>query len=293
MKVLVFGGNGWIGSHILPHLHSHEVVLANIRADSEHEQLKQYIMHIAPSHVLCVCGRTCGIGCVSVDYLEKPDMMKDNIRDNLYAPVSLALLCDSLNIHYTYIGTGCIFEKSNDEKKESNDANFFGSNYSIVKGFTDRLMKHFNRNILNVRIRMPLSTQVSMRNFITKITTFEKICSMPNSMTVLDACIPYLVQMMESEKIGTINLVNPGSLTHNEVLQMYKEIVDDSFTWKNFTEDDQAIVLSARRSNCVLNTEKLQTWYPTIPNIQEAVKECLENYKTKVFAASYKPAEAY
>ena len=67
--------------------------------------------------------------------------------------------------------------------------NFFGSNYSIVKGFTDMLMK--NTNALILRIRMPISSDKSIRNFITKITTYERICSIPNSMTILDELSTY------------------------------------------------------------------------------------------------------
>ena len=37
---------------------------------------------------------------------------------------------------------------------ENDSPNFFGSNYSLIKGFTDRLMKQ--TNCLNLRIRMPI-----------------------------------------------------------------------------------------------------------------------------------------
>ena len=56
---------------------------------------------------------------------------------------------------------------------------------SIVKGFTDRLMKLNNTNVLNLRIRMPINDTYNPRNFITKITNYEKVCSISNSMTVL------------------------------------------------------------------------------------------------------------
>ena len=55
--------------------------------------------------------------------------------------------------------------------------NFFGSSYSIVKGFTDRMMHMFENNTLNLRIRMPITASSNKRNFITKIVSYEKICS--------------------------------------------------------------------------------------------------------------------
>ena len=41
------------------------------------------------------------------------------------------------------------------------------------------------KNVLNLRIRMPITGEPNARNFITKITNYEKICSIKNSMTVL------------------------------------------------------------------------------------------------------------
>jgi hypothetical protein len=48
-----------------------------------------------------------------------------------------------------------------------------------------------------------------------------------------------------------------GVLSHNEVLEMYWDVVDRSFTWRNFTLEEQALVLRAARSNNELCAEKL------------------------------------
>ena len=57
---------------------------------------------------------------------------------------------------------------------------------------------------------------------------------------------------------GTLNLTNPGLISHNEILEMYKEIVDPEFEWKNFSQEEQAKILAADRSNNFLDTTKLQ-----------------------------------
>ena len=38
------------------------------------------------------------------------------MRDNLYAPWLLASLCEKLNIHCTYIGTGCIYKYNHEHE---------------------------------------------------------------------------------------------------------------------------------------------------------------------------------
>jgi dTDP-glucose 4,6-dehydratase/UDP-glucose 4,6-dehydratase len=60
---------------------------------------------------------------------------------------------------------------------------------------------------------------------------------------------------------------------------MYKEIVDPSFTWTNFTQEEQRKILASDRSNNFLDTSRLKSLYPEIKNIKDSVRECLIQYK--------------
>ena len=75
--------------------------------------MKVDIVRSKATHVLCCMGRTHGTRdgkkFTTIDYLEHPEKLHENINDNLFSPLSLALLCQQRNIHFTYIGTGCIF----------------------------------------------------------------------------------------------------------------------------------------------------------------------------------------
>jgi 3,5-epimerase/4-reductase len=290
MKVLLYGRNGWIGTQVyelLVNNPNHEVVIANERAEN-YKELEEEIKRVGPTHIISLIGRTHGtIGdkkYTTIDYLEQPGKLRENVRDNLYSPLVLAVLCQRHNIHYTYLGTGCIFKYDEDHPfgeeikgfTENDTPNFFESGYSTVKGYTDKLMHLFEDNVLNIRIRMPITCDLNSRNFITKIITYEKICSVPNSMTVLPELLPLMIDMAEKRVTGTVNLTNPGLISHNEILEMYKEIVDPNFTWKNFTIEEQNKILAAGRSNNYLDTTRLEELYPTVKNIKVSVRECLE-----------------
>ena len=292
MKLLIFGSRGWIGSQFVQILERSQIdyVEANSRVDDT-VSVEEEIMSVLPSHVVCFVGRTHGsIGnkkFTTIDYLEQPGKLQENVRDNLYSPVSLALLCKDMNIHLTYLGTGCIFEY--DELHpfgrelagfdESSLPNFFGSSYSIVKGFTDRLMHQLDSHVLNLRIRMPIVGEQNPRNFITKITTYEKICSIPNSMTVLPELLPKVIDMISNSVTGTINLTNPGLVSHNEILEMFREIVDPEFSWFNFSDEEQRKILASGRSNNFLDTNKLVSMYPDVKHIKDSVRDMLVLYK--------------
>jgi 3,5-epimerase/4-reductase len=300
--VLVFGGNGWIGSKVVELLQNANitVIKSMCRADDIKMIQRELDLIKNVTHIMSFIGRTHGvynnevIG--TIDYLEKPGKLVENMNDNLFSPIGLAEISKKNGIHFTYLGTGCIFEY--DEKThlygdvetgflEADLPNFFGSSYSIVKGYTDRLMQLlYSDSTLNARIRMPITDeQDSPRNFITKITGYKKVCSMPNSMTVLDELLPVLIEMALNKQVGTVNLTNPGLITHNEILEMYKEIVDPEFTWSNFTIDEQNQILASKRSNNCLDTTKLTnislSFKNPVTTIKESVRNVLQRMSTK------------
>ena len=285
MHYLLFGGRGWIGEQVKKELHKRGHILtdSHVRLDTE-EQVRAQLDTLKPDRVLCLVGRTHGGGIPTIDYLEQPGKLVENLRDNLYAPTSLALLCKERGIHMTYMGTGCIFEYDAAHPQgatgftEDSQPNFFGSSYSCVKGVTDRLMHLLDASVLNVRIRMPIVAEHNPRNFITKITKYAKVCSIPNSMTVLPTLLPLMIQMSEEGDVGTVNLTNPGVISHNEILEMYKELVDPAFTWENFTVEEQNAVLASKRSNNFLETRRLQQRFPDVPDIHAAVRQALEAF---------------
>jgi 3,5-epimerase/4-reductase len=263
---LLFGSNGWIGSKVVKLLEDKNISLlkSTSRADDVASIRKEIQESQTPiTHIMSFIGRTHGVyeneKITTIDYLEKPGKLVDNVRDNLYAPVSLALLCTELNIHFTYLGTGCIFEYDETHPYGCEDTgfhetslpNFTGSSYSIVKGFTDQLMHQLP--ILNIRIRMPITHEYNERNFITKITNYKKVCSIPNSMTVLNELLPLMIELTLRKEIGTVNLTNPGVISHNEILEMYKEIVNPEFTWENFTQEEQNNIFMLMMTTAIHN----------------------------------------
>jgi len=223
----------------------------------------------------------------TIDYLEQKGKLRENVRDNLYSPTILAIISNKYGIHYAYLGTGCIFTYDSDHPYEEelngftefSKPNFFGSSYSTVKGYTDMIMKKFE-NVLNVRIRMPITDEVNSRNFITKIAKYKKICSIRNSMTVLPELLPIMVDMCVKNVTGTVNLTNPGLICHNEILEMYKEIVDKDFKWDNFNIEEQNLILASERSNNFLDTTRLESMYK-VKNIKESVRDTLYKMKEK------------
>jgi len=177
----------------------------------------------------------------------------------------------------TYFGTGCIFHYDDAHPiggpgfSEADKPNFTGSYYSHTKAIVEDLLSQFP-NVLTLRVRMPIVADLTYpRNFITKIIKYDKIIDIPNSMTVLPELLPLSVTMARRGLTGIMNYTNPGAISHNEILQLYKEFVDPEFTWSNFTVEEQAKVIVAPRSNNLLTTDRIQAEFPEVLPIKESL----------------------
>jgi len=96
VRVLLVG-KGWIGNQVMEVLKTRpDVALVQesaVRAD-DLSALREEIRVVKPTHIISTMGRTHGVidGKVipTIDYLEYPGKMRDNVRDNLFAPMAMA-----------------------------------------------------------------------------------------------------------------------------------------------------------------------------------------------------------
>lgn len=152
----------------------------------------------------------------------------------------------------------------------------------LTNFFPPQIMKHYS-NALILRLRMPVSDDLHSRNFVTKIAKYDRVVDIPNSNTILTDLLPASILLAEHKETGVYNFTNPGAISHNEVLTLFRDIVRPGFSWKNFTLEEQAKVITAGRSNCKLDTtkleKKLKEYGYEVPEIHEAYRQCFERMK--------------
>ena len=267
---------------------------------------------VKPTHVINCAGKT---GRPNVDWCE--DHKLETIESNVTGTLILVKACHDRNIHVTVMATGCklyppltlqemlltvfsgIYTSTYDHSNpsgseltskaftEDSPANFSGSFYSYGKSRVEDLIRLYP-NCLVLRLRMPVSDDLHSRSFVTKITKYDKVVNVPNSHSILTNLLPVVVALAEHKEEGVLNFTNPGAISHNEVLTLYKEIVDPAFTWKNFGLEEQSHVIKADRSNCELDSSKLlskvkqyggEGYDSEVPEIHEAYRQCFERMK--------------
>ena len=282
---LLFGKNGWIGGKLTELLKADgkTFYLADSRTQNRESVIAE-IEKYKPTHILNAAGVT---GRPNVDWCE--DHRQETIRTNVIGCLTMADLAEQYNIHHTLYATGCIFEYDEEHTiggkgfTEEDAPNFHGSYYSHTKAMVEELLKEYKMTC-TLRVRMPISDDLASRNFLTKIIKYEKVVNVPNSMTTLTDMLPVSLKMAEKKLCGIYNFCNPGAISHNECLDLYKKHIDPDYTYQNFTLEEQAQILKAGRSNNTLDHTKLVASVPEmdIPEIHVAVENCFKRMRVNL-----------
>ena len=178
-----------------------------------------------------------------------------------------------------HLGSGCIYDGNNNGKgfSEEDESNYYGSFYSETKIMSEIALKGFD-NVLQVRIRMPIDSVPSSRNFITKILSYSKLIDIKNSMSIIDDMLSATKQLIEKNQKGIFNLVNQGPISHKEILDIYQEISEKTLNYQVISLEELHKMTKAKRSNCVLSTRKLGKIGIEMPEMKKSLKKCLTKY---------------
>ncbi len=273
MKILIFG-KGYIAGKFQKAFHEGNVVVISDVRIQDYSVVREELSWQKPDVVVNCAGKT---GRPNVDWCE--DHKMETIFSNVLAPLILARACEEHGLYMVHVGSGCVYEgdKNGEGYSEDDEPNFDGSFYSRSKAWSEAMLKEFP--VLQLRLRMPLDGEPSERNFITKITKYSKVISVPNSISVLDDFMAAAKALIEKRATGIYNVTNPGTLSHKEILDMYKEIVDPTFAYELFSLEELERITKARRSNCGLSTKKLEKEGIHLRPVKDAVRDVLLQYR--------------
>ncbi|PIR49201.1 hypothetical protein COU80_00430 [Candidatus Peregrinibacteria bacterium CG10_big_fil_rev_8_21_14_0_10_55_24] len=277
MTVLVFGARGYLGGAVkalYPGALAPSVDIADSAAVCA--ALDQY----KPDVVINAAGKT---GRPNVDWCE--DHKLETLSSNTLGPLVLLKACAERSIYWVHFGSGCIYAGDNGGAgfTEEDTPNFMGSTYSRTKSWADGALREFAQDpshpggILLLRLRMPFEGTKSPRNLLTKISGYARVLDTPNSLTYLPDFFRALSILVEKRAKGVFNAVNPGPISPYAIMERYREIVDPSHQFERLTLGDLPQVARAVRSNCVLNSSKIQRETGNVFRTgEEAVEEALE-----------------
>ena len=179
------------------------------------------------------------------------------------------------------MGTGCIFygQAPNGQAWQESDYANPVAVYTKSKYAADLALTTLP-NVGIARIRMPIDVIPHPANLITKLASYTTIVDVENSVTVVDDMIDVFHKLLEKKAVGIFHVVNPGSIKHREIVDLYRKYIDNNFQCKWVSEVslvEQGFV-DKKRSNNIMSSENLEKLGIKMRSIHEAVEDCMKKY---------------
>ncbi len=293
MKILTLG-KGFVADH-LPYQKYERHLPIDDGLTFEERVIDKY----KPDVVINCIGKT---GRPNVDWCESHQGETSLINTAL--PLILADVCGKHSIRLIQIGSGCIYFgespnfhylqadgtawpdrqwgnfvmpgiKVDDGWKETDFANP-KSYYSKTKYACDLLLGEM-KHVTTLRIRMPISSQNVPRNLINKLRGYKQVIDIPNSVTFMDDLAACIVWVIEKGQVGTFHVTNPEPITAAQVMTEFQKYVP-THTFEIINEEQLDKLTVAKRSNCIINADKLKCAGFTMTPSKQALQSCMARY---------------
>ena len=271
-KYLIIG-DGYLGRRFKNYLEDSATILKE--KINNIDQITKAIELYEPEILINCAGKT---GKPNVDACEKEP--EETFFGNVSVPWLIAEACKKKNKRMVHLGTGCIYE-GDKFFTEEDTPNFEDSLYSRTKLTAEKLLKNYD-NVLQIRLRIPIDDFPSDRNLIDKLLKYArnggKILIAKNSITPIPFLLEATKKLMDLNKSGIFNVVAKDSMTHDLILDTYQELSGEEFKYEKISAEELDKITTARRSNCTLSVEKLASQGIVVPDVRQAVRECIKNY---------------
>ena len=274
----IVGATGFMGSGMVKYLNSIGQTVYTERIDvTDLVTLKNKFNELRPDVVINFAGVKAH---PNIDWCE--DHKQETVAVNVAGAINVMLASVESGAYPIQITSGCIYEGGVDKRfTEEDEPNFTGSFYSRMRIVLQKALEELP--VLQVRIRMPVSSFPNSRNLINKIIAYDKVISVPNSVTLVEDMYEALFKLSQTKPIGILNLVNDGVLEHKQILSAYKKVVNPNHNYTEISLEElhgKGGITKAKRSNCLLSNEKAKSLGIEMPEIDsKKLEEIMQNFK--------------
>jgi UDP-glucose 4,6-dehydratase len=285
MNVFTIGG-GFVSDHL-----NYPKIID--RVDLSEKLINTLLDNYKPDVLINCIGRT---GSPNVDWCEANKEIVASTNTAL--PIILAEACAKRSIHMIQIGSGCIYfgESPNSQTMAFNNADgYFRSivdtgwketDFANPKSFYSKskyacdLMIGGMSHVTTLRIRMPISTKDSPRNLINKLKGYKQVIDIPNSVTFMDDLVGCVDWAVKNSQTGIFHVTNKEPVTAAQVMKEYQKYVPEH-KFEVITEQQLDSLTVAKRSNCLLDSSKLElAGFHMSPSVK-ALEDCMAKYMKK------------
>ncbi len=287
--VVLLGASGYVGSAFRRFFAARGIpCLAPRRSEVDYTRpgvLREFLGREKPGFLVNCAGFT---GKPNVDACE--DHKWECLMANAALPGLIGQACAEQGVMWGHVSSGCIYTgdgpggRGFSEEDESNFSFRHGlcSFYSGTKALGEEVLRGLPGGYL-WRLRIPFGPVDCPRNYLTKVMRYERLLDARNSLSELDEFVRAAWECHErGVPLGIYNMTNPGSITTCEVVDLILKAGVCRKEFLFFADETEFMRQAARtpRSNCVLDTAKLQRVGIRMTEIHEAMEQALKNWRT-------------
>lgn len=307
MRILVTGGAGFIGSHLIDRLmtQGHEVIcIDNFYTGHKRNVLQwlgnpnfELIRHDITEPIRLEADQIYHLACPAspVHYQYNP---VKTIKTNVLGTLNMLGLAKRVKARFLLASTSEVYgdpEVHPQPEEYRGNVNTIGirSCYDEGKRVAETLAFDYHRqNVVDIRVARIFNTYGSrmlendgrvVSNLVVQSLKGHPLTvygdgSQTRSFCYVSDLVDGLMRLMNGEHMGPINLGNPGEYTILELAQAVQKMInpDAEIIFKPLPEDDPR-----RRRPDITKAKTLLGWEPTVP-LQEGLKLTVEDFRNRV-----------
>ena len=285
--IYLLGGTGYVGQAYQELLQRRGIAHRCVsRAELDYSRpgvLAEALRRDRPEFLINAAGYT-GKPNVDACELHKAECLFGNAA----LPGLIAEACEAADVPWGHVSSGCIYSGARPDGsgfREDDEPNFTFrrgpcSFYSGCKALGEEVLAG-RPNVFVWRLRIPFNNQDNPRNYLTKLMRYERLLEATNSISELgEFCESTLACWLRGVPFGTYNVCNPGQVTTHEIVALIEKsgVCPKTFTFFKSEDEFMRIAAKTPRSNCVLDSSKLEAAGIRMTGVHEAVERALATW---------------
>lgn len=286
--IYLLGGTGFVGQTYQALLQRRGIPFRNLRrAELDYSNpalLTEALRRDRPEFLINAAGYT---GKPNVDACEIHKT--ECLFGNAVLPGLIAQACEAAGVPWGHVSSGCIYNgsKAGGAGFAEEDAPNFCfrqgpcSFYSGTKSLGEEVLAG-HPNVYIWRLRIPFDHVDNPRNYLTKLMRYQRLLEATNSISQLpEFCAATLACWEKRVPFGTYNVTNPGRVTTHEVVDLIRKsgVCKKDFVFFRDESDFMQQAAKTPRSNCVLDSAKLEATGIRMTEVHEAIARDLAQWK--------------
>jgi dTDP-4-dehydrorhamnose reductase len=283
-KTILILGKGFIGTELSNYFDTvdmeYEIYSRSMLDYTNEERFREFLSNNESKYyaIISAFGYT---GRPNVDGCESNK--EDCWNFNVMYPLGVVKVANEFKLPVIHVSSGCIYNGYEKHFTENDKPNFGlfsneSSFYSKCKHASEIMLDGYCVYIL--RIRIPFTATRVPKNYFTKLYNYNDLIDMPNSVTSvydLNNFIFRMLYLLTDLPGGIYNVVNPQPIKASEVVDLMKKYGVENPNWNFIDVKDLNTV--ANRSNCILDTAKIQHYNLPLPNTLESIERDIKVFK--------------